>query len=206
MSVHLKVTNEPENHNGYQFKDGPNFLQEKFNNNPNDTCGAGFHVTTKAHVHDFYTYGTNVRVVELPDKHPDFKMVVDPSGDKIRTNMIILKEKYSLGKLSTYSKLGIKMPTLAYAANYGFMEIVRHLCKNEYPINERKSLALRLSAKNGHFDVVTFLVTNGADISANDYEAYHWAVQNKHEKIAQYLKSQTKTNFMRNMFVGITPA
>ena len=43
------------------------------------------------------------------------------------------------------------------------------------------------AARNGHFNVVKYLVENGADSKDDSYNAFKWAVHNKHKQIAQYL-------------------
>ena len=126
MTQYFKITNETENHNGFQYQDGLNVLIEEFNNDPTASCCAGgFYFTTKEHIHKFYYFGVNLRVIELPTEDPDFQMVSDPQNDKFRANKIILKEKYSLASLETYLKFGIE-PNLLYCAGSGYLDIIKY--------------------------------------------------------------------------------
>ena len=40
-ALYFKITNAEENHNGFQYVNGLNVLEEQFNNNPNQSCCAG---------------------------------------------------------------------------------------------------------------------------------------------------------------------
>ena len=104
--VYVKVTNERENHNGYQYQDGLNILDKPFEAQGSCAPG-GLYFTTIENIHKFYNYGINIRIVKMPINHPDFKVVRDPSGDKWRANMILFEEKYSLLEPETYHKLGL---------------------------------------------------------------------------------------------------
>lgn len=104
--MYVKVTNEEENHNGYQYHDGLNILDKPFEVSGSCVPG-GLYFTTVEYIHQFYNYGINIRIVKMPVDYPDFKAVRDPGGDKWRANMIILEEKYSLLEPETYHKLGL---------------------------------------------------------------------------------------------------
>src|ERR1700733_6675589 len=93
--LYWKITNENENHHGYQYKDGLNVLIEEFE--PEGSCvPGGFYFTETKDILKFLVYGVYLREVILPLDDPNFKMVKDPSGDKYRSNMIILGKKYNL--------------------------------------------------------------------------------------------------------------
>ena len=97
--IYFKITNEKENHNGYQYKDGLNILDKPFEKTGSCVRG-GLYFTDAQNIHKFYHYGTNLRIIKLPIDDPEFKMVKDPANDKWRANKIILCEKYSLNDLT----------------------------------------------------------------------------------------------------------
>jgi len=92
--VYYKVTNEQECHNGYQYKDGLNILEEEFNDNPEHSCvPGGFYFTDYEHLPKFFQYGTWIREVTIPT---DARVVLDPDGNKWRCDKIILGKKYHI--------------------------------------------------------------------------------------------------------------
>ena len=65
---YFKVTKPDECHYDLTYKYGINVLEGEFNDDPNVKCGpGGLYFTTIEYIQDFYSYGTNLRVVELPD-------------------------------------------------------------------------------------------------------------------------------------------
>ena len=94
--TYYKVTNEKENHNGYQYKDGLNILKEKFNSNPENSCvKGGFYFTDYNNLLWFLDYGVYIRKVKIPK---DARVVKDLGGDKWRTDKIIFGKKYKKEK------------------------------------------------------------------------------------------------------------
>jgi len=92
--TYYKVTNKNECHHGYQYKDGLNILEEKFNDDSTASCCAGgFYFTDYEHLPIFFEYGIWIREVTIPE---DAKVVKDPSGDKWRTDKIIFGKKYHI--------------------------------------------------------------------------------------------------------------
>lgn len=97
-----KITNSNENHNGFQFKDGLNELDQKFNDNSDDSCcGGGFYITDIDHIIKFLDFGCFMREVTLPK---DTNMVMDPDGDKWRIDKMILEKgmNYLMSKHLNY--------------------------------------------------------------------------------------------------------
>ena len=66
MTFYYKITNEAENHYGYQYKDGLNVLEEPFNEKPVCRKG-GLYFTTSEFIHLFENYGCNLRIIEIPE-------------------------------------------------------------------------------------------------------------------------------------------
>lgn len=166
--IFFKVTNRSENHYNFQYRDGLNILQQQFNNNLNDSCGpGGFYFTTREHIHNFYRYGCNLRVVELPMGSPDFQMLQIPMENKYRANQIILKEKYPLSDINTYHKFGIKIPTLSHAVKQDYFPVIKYLVKNNLDIdiidnfkmggNYRNNLLMDKIYLRGDTDIGIFL-------------------------------------------------
>ncbi|AYV85715.1 MAG: ankyrin repeat protein [Satyrvirus sp.] len=186
--MYFKITNAKENHHGYQYKDGLNVLDKEFDDNPkNSGTAGGLYFITKEFIHNFYNYGVNLRIIELPETDPNFKMVKDPDGDKFRANKIILKEKYSLDEMETYQKFGLEYPQLRSVAATGCLNMVRYLVEKGANIHACDDCALRLAARNGHLQVVQFLVEKGANLHACDYDALQVAAQNGHLQVVQFL-------------------
>ena len=92
--VYYKVTNERENHNGYQYHNGLNILEGEFNDNPKESCVSGrLYFTDYYHLPLFFGYGTWIREVRIPQ---DATVIEDPEEDKWGTDMIILGNKYHI--------------------------------------------------------------------------------------------------------------
>ena len=192
----FKITNEKENHHDYKYEDGLNILEEKFNDNPKESCcKGGLYFTNAKYSLKYIGYGVRVRVVTLPTSRTDFKMVKDITGDKWRANMIILNEWYALSNVETFKflvKCGADIHVdndyaLCWAAAAGYLDIVKYLVENGANVHVSNDLALRRSAKRGHFEIVKFLVENGANVSADDDCAVIWAAKRGHLNIVEYL-------------------
>jgi len=92
--TYYKVTNAKEVHHNFQYKDGLNILKQKFNNNPKSSCvRGGFYFIDENNILEFLLYGCWVREVSIPI---NAKVILDPNGDKWRTNKIILGRKYTI--------------------------------------------------------------------------------------------------------------
>ena len=83
--MYYKITNSTENHNGYQYKDGLNILQEPFAET-GSCCPGGFYFTDIDHILKFLSYGIYLREITLPINDSDFKMVRDDrtNGERIK--------------------------------------------------------------------------------------------------------------------------
>lgn len=87
--MYYKVTNEQENHNGFQYSTGLNIDTSKFQETGN--IGRGLHFTTLKHITEFLIYGTYVREVSIPK---NAKIVKNQDGYTLRANRIILGKRY----------------------------------------------------------------------------------------------------------------
>ena len=126
---YYKITNRRENHNGYQYQDGLNLLDKRFQ--VRGTCVAGgLYFTTLEHIHNFYNYGCWLREVEIPE---EAQLVKDSTGDKWRADMIILKKKYPLYSTRVAETFNLKVNTdyIKGAAEFGSSNIFQYI-KNQY--------------------------------------------------------------------------
>jgi hypothetical protein len=174
--VYYKITNEEEKHFGYQYKTGLNVLDKPFNSDPNSICCAGgLYFAKLRNILRFVNHGTNLRVITLPTEDPNFQMVRETNGQKLRANMIILGEKRELN-IDTIQKLiddGADVNVgnsfaLRYYAENGKLDIVRLLVERGANVFADDNYALIYSAKNGHTGIARFLLENGADATSND--------------------------------------
>lgn len=97
MTLYYTVTNSDETYYGYVLEEGLNICQNYIHNE------RGFCFTTSEFIHNYYFYGNNLRIVELPINDPNFKMC-NIDGCKYISNMIILKEKYNFNNLKDAEK------------------------------------------------------------------------------------------------------
>ena len=76
---------------------------------------------------------------------------------------------------------------LRWAAEKGHFEIVKFLVENGANIHADGDSALCLAAEEGHFKIVKFLIKNGADIHAIGDYALCVAAENGHFKVVKFL-------------------
>lgn len=109
QTKYLKVMHKDLKQRDFQYQTGTvNRLNVPFE--VTGTCvRGGLYVTTNEHIHKFYICGEVLAEVYVPTDDPDFRMVIDPSGDKWRTNMLELGECHSLLDPETYTKFGIQI-------------------------------------------------------------------------------------------------
>ena len=138
--MYFKITNEKENHYGFQYQDGLNVLKEPFSEEGSCVPG-GLYFTDAKHIFQFMEYGIYLREVTLPTTDKDFRMVAD-EGDKWRVNKIILGKKYELWNVET----------------------IKYLVEKGADVYADNNYAVRMASQNGHLEVVKYLVEKGAQI------------------------------------------
>ncbi len=162
MTAYYKITNQEETHNGFQYQDGLNVVNEEFDDRGASAIGIAY-FTDINHVPLFYGRGINIRKVTLPDTDSDFEMVATEDG-KFRVNRIILGEKMSLFDPKTYQDLGLNMQDNNY--------LVYFACKykNFDFLNWWLTSGLELyyayyiidhASKNGDFDILNWWLKSG---------------------------------------------
>jgi len=195
--LYFKITNEKENHNGFQYNDGLNVLKEKFNDDPTASCVAGgFYFTNSENIFEFLDHGIYLREITLPTDDPDFKMVQD-KNNKWRANKIILGKKYNLNNISTFEFLisnGANIHAdsdyaIRWASINGHSEVIQFLISNGADIHANNDFAIRWASIKGHLEVVQHLISKGADIHTDNDYAIRWASKNGHLEIVKFLVS-----------------
>lgn len=192
---YYKITNESENHFGYQYHDGLNILEESFNDDPRKSCcPGGFYFTNAKHILSFFRHGVYLREVELPIDDPEFKMILDPEKDKWRCNKIILGKRHLLSDIETLKMLVREgadtdrygESILLWAAEHGYLEIIKYLIEvvgTKSPT--RNQFEIILSAQKGYLEVVEYLMERGANTD-ND-AALIRSAENGHLDVVRFL-------------------
>ena len=163
VEMYYKITNQKENHNGFQYKTGLNTDTVPWN--PTDSCQAGgFYFCDIKDILGFLNYGVWLREVTLPEGEEIYK---DPKGNKYKAHQIILGKRRDLRKVSTW----------------------KFLIKNGANIRALNDSALRLASAGGHLDVVKYLIEHGANVHALNDLALCWASARGHLDVVEYLKN-----------------
>jgi hypothetical protein len=75
------------------------------------------------------------------------------------------------------------------ASKNGHLTIVKSLISNSN-IHAEEDYALCWASRNGHYEMVTYLLENGADLQARDGTPLHWAAEMGHLNIVNLLLDQ----------------
>ena len=196
--MYFKITNARENHNNFQYTDGLNILEEKFNDDPYQSCCAGgFYFSDAKNIFKFLSYGIYLREITLPSEDPNFKMIKDPQGDKWRANMVVLGKRYDLFSVDTFKFLLEKGAdihadndyALQYSARCGYLDIVKFLIEEKgADVHANYNKAIRSSIKYNHLNVVKYIIKEGGgNIHANNDEAFILSIEYNHFDIIKFL-------------------
>lgn len=118
--VYLKVLNETENHNGFQYKTGLNILDKSFEET--GTCvSGGLYFSDSENIHNFYSYGVWLRKVTLPKDAKEVSTFCSHRADKI-----ILGERHSLFKKETYEEFKVEKYSDLYEKLFNIKDITEH--------------------------------------------------------------------------------
>ena len=175
-SDYCKVTNNLENHHKFPYETGLNILDKEFEKNGSCVTG-GLYFSDFQHIHKYFFYGVNIRTIGLPITNEKLEMVRDPSGDKYRANMIILKDKRDMHDIETYQYLIEKGGKPKKIYEYAYLWALEHqsisLAKKIILLNPNIDLlaALRLASYKGHTEVIKLLVEKGVDANQAIYGA-----------------------------------
>jgi len=70
-------------------------------------------------------------------------------------------------------------------AKNGHLEVVQFLIKSRADIHTDNDYALRWAAQNGHLEVVQFLIKSGANVHADHDRALRCATENRHLEVVR---------------------
>jgi len=89
---------------------------------------------------------------------------------------------------------------LRTAVLMGWFSIVKFLIKKvRVDVNSESGFALRFASKLGNFEMVEYLLLQGAKANIRKGEAYRWALDKKHEEIANLLdKHNPEPKYLRH--------
>lgn len=79
--------------------------------------------------------------------------------------------------------------SLFYSAKNGYFDILKYLIENGADVHASNNVALRWASCKGHLEIVKYLVEKGANIHAEDNYALRYATQKQHLNIVNYLNS-----------------
>ena len=92
--TYYKVLNKNEQHYGLKYKIGMNIDILPFDDNPRHCCCKGrIYFTTLENLPLFFGYGCWIRPVTITK---DAKVIIDPTGDKIGADKVILGKRISV--------------------------------------------------------------------------------------------------------------
>jgi len=187
---YYKIFNEKENHNGFQFKEGLNILEEEWN--PSGNCTSGGFYIAKEDIFAFLNYGPWIRKITLPK---DAMVYENPgSPKKYKADKIILGRKFKI-TLKMIEKLISKgadvhaddNAALKWASKNGHLKVVKFLISKGVDVHVDGNCALRWASLHGHLEIVKFLFSKGADVHAENSCSLQWASKNGHLEIVKLL-------------------
>uniref|UniRef100_A0A6G6AC28 Ankyrin repeat-containing protein n=1 Tax=Borely moumouvirus TaxID=2712067 RepID=A0A6G6AC28_9VIRU len=195
-----KITNINETHYGFKYEDGINIMIDVFIKQDSKSIKSsclhnGLYFSNLQNILRYINHGVYLRKINLPFDDPVFIMEKDPIEPKWRSNMIILKDKYDLRNTETFDmliKLGVNIHVdndlpLRWAAKNGFYNIVEYLLNNGANCQALDNEALISACENGFFNIVKLLVSNGSNIQARENAAIRAATRQNHFEIVKYL-------------------
>jgi len=190
----FKITNDKENHFGFQYRDGLNVLTEEFNNDTKQSCcRGGFYFTDSENIFRFLWKGYYLRKVELPMGDPEFKIVYDISGDKCRANKIILGERFLLSEKKTFEYLFKEQKgNVEYALCWSLLnnntEIAKFLINNGGNVYYSFGLPLRIIAEKGNVEILFFLREKNINIDTYGDVMQKIGSEYRHSEFVECLK------------------
>ena len=116
--TYYKMMKETECHNGLQYCDGLIIDPKEFNNNKHASCvEGGIYFTTEKYIHKFFCYGRIIRPITIPS---DAKVLLDPEGDKYRTDRLFFHPKKDMDFYfdSLFDKRTFPKEEFSYLARY----------------------------------------------------------------------------------------
>ncbi|AQN68326.1 ankyrin repeat protein [Saudi moumouvirus] len=204
--IFYKLTNKDECHHNYQYDDGLNILEGKFNDNPKDLYVSGRlyfsdaeNICKYLNSESFY-----LREVFLPDNDPDFKMIKNETC--FGANKIILGKRYFLNNLGTLEYMmsnGINIRAgndalIKWYCQKGYIDNVNLLLSQNIPVDIEDNSLIQIASFNKHLELVQFLVAKGSDPKCNNNRCIRWAAENGDIEMVKYLISIDCDPFVNN--------
>lgn len=126
----FRITNELENHRGFQYKTGLNIDTNNFDNK--NFAGNGLFFGDNTNIIFFIWYGINIREVTLPD---DANVIFDQNLNQYKTDKFILSDKRSLKDVQTWNWMhsenvnfyGANNDALLWAITHDLIDIIKFL-------------------------------------------------------------------------------
>ena len=87
-----------------------------------------------------------------------------------------------------------KVKVLIFAAEKGYLELVRAMVERGANIHVQDNYALRITAEEGHLAIVKYLVEQGANIHAQDDYALRMAEKYHQQEVVKYIQNIKKNN------------
>lgn len=197
FELYFKITNKNERHHNYQYDDGLNTLEEKFNDDPNDLHGSG---------RLYFSNGENIcrylnsesfylREVFIPDSDSDLKIIKGETY--FGANKIILGKRYCLNDsdiLKYMISIGINIRAgndtlIKWYCQKGYIDGVDFLLSHNIPVDIEDNCLIQLASLNNHLEMIKLLVTKGADAKCNTNRCIRWAAENGDIEMVKYLIS-----------------
>jgi hypothetical protein len=182
--IYVKITNNDECHNGFQYQDGLNIVNKPFEQTGSCASG-GLYFTDLENVHNFYYYGVWLRIIEIPT---DAQVVEDPDtthGKKWRTDKMILHERYYLYDPETIKKFDLKI-TEPYVSKYVDLFSTKNQKNTELQLSFKNvSRALHLASANGLVKVLEWLKKSGLPLKYTE-DALNLASQYGHVEVLDW--------------------
>jgi hypothetical protein len=113
-------------------------------------------------------------------------------SDKVHIGKII-----PLWQIETFEKLieqgadlkKHELSLLRMVSELGKTDILKYFKAKGLDIHIKNEMPLINASSYGNLEMVQYLIENGANHEANDYNALHWAVIKGHENVVEYLLS-----------------
>ena len=184
MTKYYKLTNQEDNHHGFQYQDGLNEDHLPFNET-GSCCPGGLYFSDAENILQFL----HENMYWIREVSPDTeKMVQDPNNDPIkwRSKSLDCQPRKSLSDIDTWIWM-----------------IDQGILNNKKSIDDAlKSIdyALQWSSQNGHFDVVKFLVDKFDKQFSQDSinSSLRWSSDKGHLNVVKFLVDKFDKQFSQD--------
>jgi len=203
--IFYMVTNKHETYYDYKFKDGINTIPGEFNCDETSIgISRGFCFTTKDNIYKFINNGIFIREIFLPFRDPNFKMIVDITGDKFRSNKVILSTRHKIENTQTITKLYLnEYPNelCNWAIQYNRIPVLELLKNANYDFNRNREI-ISLISIYGHLNILIWFYRNGFHFDSQSIDnAIILSHVNKNFRIIDWLNDNFNELYINSMYV-----